>query len=122
MTVIKVKLNNREAWLPFNNYEDLGIYKLFAELIGQASIIEFYQHVLGKLEKYDQINSTGYLNFLRLYLEYDGSATKIGQHEFMHRNTVLYKVKKIEEILDCDLSNTYCKAGIMVAFAIRDVL
>lgn len=122
LKVIKIKRNNPLSSLNVFDYEDLGIYKLFSDLSEQPGVMSYYHDVLGKLEEYDQINATGYMDFLRLYLSEDGSPTKIGLRLFMHRNTVLYKIKKIEEILGCDLSSVQSKTEIMAAFIIKDIL
>ncbi|MDD7220916.1 MAG: helix-turn-helix domain-containing protein [Eubacteriales bacterium] len=34
---------------------------------------------------------------------------------FIHRNTVHYKIRKVEEILDCDLQSTETKLYLLIA-------
>ena len=34
---------------------------------------------------------------------------------FIHRNTVHYKIRKVEEILDCDLQRTDTKMYLLIA-------
>ena len=122
LKVIKVKENNPFSMHEIFEYSDLGIYKMFSQLENNENVVHFYKQVLGKLEEFDQINSTEYLDFLRLYIEEDFSPTRVGQRLFMHRNTVLYKINKIKEILGHDLSSSRDKTDIAVALIIKDVL
>ena len=39
------------------------------------------------------------------YLRHSGSVKDTAEEMFIHRNTVNYKIKKIEELLQLDLSN-----------------
>ncbi len=122
LRVINVMKNNPRRSTRIFTFEELGIYKLFAGLGEHDEVRAFSRQVLGKLEEYDRINATDYLDFLRLYLEENGSLAKISQLLFMHRNTVMYKINKIEKILGCDLSLVRDKTDIMVSFIIRDTL
>ena len=53
--------------------------------------------------------------FIKIYLECNGRINKISDKMFIHKNTVHYKLKKIEEILDCDLSRYDIKMYIIIA-------
>ena len=86
-------------------------------------IIEKFRHdMLGRLYQYDDLHGTDLVTFLRIYLEENGSTNKVSELQFIHRNTVLYKVNKISMILDIDLSNAYTKTNLLLAFLIEDVL
>lgn len=104
------------------DYGSLGLYRLFGELTDKNALDRFYQAVLGPLDAYDKVNAAGCLDFLKVYLEEDGSTGKIGQRLFLHRNSVLYKINKIEDILGCRLSSLQSVSEITLAMAIRDIL
>ena len=42
---------------------------------------------------------------LKKYLQNNGSVNDTANQMYVHRNTINYKLKKIEEILDVDLSS-----------------
>lgn len=122
MKVVGVKRNNPYAGSQPHEFEDLGIYKMFALLKDNTEPVQFYRKVLGKLEEFDQINSTQYMDFLRLYIEEDFSPTRVGTRLFMHRNTVLYKINRIKEILGRDLTSSRDKTDMAVALIIKDTM
>ena len=55
---------------------------------------------------------------LKTYLDHERSVTKTSEALFTHRNTVLYRIKKIQEILRRDLNDyyirDYCRMSIRV--------
>ena len=47
---------------------------------------------------------------------------KVSEMAYLHKNTVLYKLKKIEGILHCDFGNTDDLLNIRTALLIRGVI
>ena len=62
------------------------------------------------------------MNFLRMYLKYDGSVQKVAQEIFVHRNTINYQLAKIKKILGNNLKTFDERFKIILAFEIRDIL
>ncbi|MGN0293366.1 MAG: PucR family transcriptional regulator [Lachnospiraceae bacterium] len=46
---------------------------------------------------------------LKCYLENNCSVSRTSAELFTHRNTILYRLKKIREFLQCDLDDPYCR-------------
>ncbi|MBO1915177.1 helix-turn-helix domain-containing protein, partial [Microvirga sp. 3-52] len=91
--------------------------------VQNRTLIEsFKQDMLGQLYRYDALHNTDYVTFLRIFLEENGSTSKISKRLFIHRNTVLYKIKKVERLLDMDATNPFTKTNLYMAFLIEDVL
>lgn len=120
LTVIRLSQlhNNRYLY----KYKDIGAYQIIMNVDNQKIIEQFRQNMLGRLYKYDELNDTDFISFLRIFLEENGSTNKISQRVFVHRNTVLYKVNKLEMLLDMDLSNTFTKTNLYLSFLIEDIL
>lgn len=120
LTVIQLAQlhNNRFLY----KYNEIGAYKIIMGVQNRTLIESFSQDILGPLHHYDALHNTDYLTFLRIFLEENGSSSKISERQFIHRNTVLYKIKKIESLLDMDLSNPFTKTNLYIAFLIEDVL
>ena len=55
-------------------------------------------------------------------MDHNGSVGKVAEELFVHRNTVNYKIKKIEQILDISLSDFKVRAEIMTAITADDIL
>lgn len=103
-------------------YKDIGAYKILMSVREERIIKNFYEDMLGSLCRYDELHGTDLIDFLRIFLEENGSTVNISRREFIHRNTVLYKVKKIEMILDVDLTNSFTKTNLSLAYMIEDLI
>ncbi len=104
------------------SYHGLGISKLFLTMDDYDLMREFFLETLEPLVKYDQINGTDYLGFLKLYFDNGGSVRETAEDMYLHRNSINYKIKRVEEILDCDFANMTEKAKILVALNIKEFL
>ncbi|MBL3729125.1 PucR family transcriptional regulator [Lysinibacillus sp. HST-98] len=110
--------NNRYLY----KYKEIGAYKILMAVKNQPLMKSFSQDILGQLYRYDELHGTDYVPFLRIFVEENGSTSRISERQFIHRNTVLYKMKKIEMLLDMDLGNPFTKTNLYIAFLIEDVL
>jgi DNA-binding PucR family transcriptional regulator len=103
------------------HYSEIGIYQMIIEIDDMKVLKKIYDDTLGELEIYDQKNNTDYMELLELYLKKNNSVEQVAKETFVHRNTVNYKVKKIKEILNCELNqNEILK--LVLAFYIKDYL
>lgn len=60
---------------------------------------------LQKLMDYDAENQTSYTDLLRIYLECERNIAQTARITYQHRNTVIYRLNKIEEITGTNLNN-----------------
>ena len=102
-------------------YSDMGIYKLLVHIKDTSVLHEIYDETLGVLEEFDSTNGTDYMDTLRCYLENDSSVQEVARIMFVHRNTVNYKLRRIKEILGCEL-NYEDKLRLMLSFFIKEFL
>jgi len=96
----------KTASRPIYAYEQLGIYKLLFE-IEPDKLKSYYHDVVEPLRKYDEIHHMDLGATLFTYFEENGNAVKTAKRLFVHRNTLDYRLKKIEEITERKLSNAY---------------
>lgn len=101
-------------------YEDMDIYKLFVEVSDKSVLKDYYNEVLSKLEEYDNEHGSNYLEFLKTYLDNNASPQLVSEKEFIHRNTVVNYLKKIDTITSMNLFDLGVKVKCIIAFAIRD--
>ena len=111
-SVLKLAKSNNSD---FMSYSQTGVYKLLMSVENKRNLAEYCNECLGKLAEYDRRNKTDYLGTLRLYLENDSSIAEVARITYVHRNTVNYKIKKIKEILGCELTQKD-KLELMLAF------
>lgn len=113
----KMLYMKRNGQLPEHivSYEELGLYRIIIGLENQDILDQIYKEYFEPLLTYDTVCGTDYTQFVYSYLKYDGRIKDIAAHMFIHKNTVHYKIHKIEEILDCDFSRLDTKMYLMIA-------
>lgn len=115
---LQKRRGRKNEWL---DYGKTGLYKLLLSLEGQTVLGEYDKEILGALEQYDRVNGTGLLDFLNVYFRAGCGIQETAAALHMHRNSVTYKIHKIEEILRVSLSLPLERTKIMVAFMIREI-
>ena len=103
-------------------YNELGVYQLLLAISDNEAKRNYYQNILGRLEQYDKNNRTDYLKFLNTYLDCNCNINETADKLFVHRNTIVYKIKKISELLDCDLSEMEVRVELYLANLLRNIL
>lgn len=85
-------------------FDELGIFKILFEIHDFCEMEQYCAETLGQLEQFDTRNHTCFLKTLEIYLEEDCNAVHAARRLFVHRNSLNYRIKKIQAILHCDLS------------------
>ncbi|MDR3561576.1 MAG: PucR family transcriptional regulator ligand-binding domain-containing protein [Negativicutes bacterium] len=98
-------------------YEDLGIYKLLFE-IESDKLLAYYREVLEPLRGYDVEHKMDLMPSLAVYFEENGNVVKASERLFIHRNTLDYRLKKIEEITGRRLSDYYDRLALQLAMVV----
>ncbi|WP_182185695.1 PucR family transcriptional regulator [Pectinatus frisingensis] len=86
-------------------YEDLGFYKVLYEINNQQIMTNFSDEVLLSLKRYDKENHTVLMHTLMIYLYENCNLVKTAKKLYIHRNSLIYRIKKIEEITKESLDN-----------------
>ena len=86
-------------------YSNIGIYQLFLS-VRKDVLKENYRITMNPLLDYDEENGADLLSTLQLYLPCDCSIDETADRLFVHKNTIRYRLRKIEEIMDCDLKSS----------------
>lgn len=107
----------RQIW----HTDELGIFSLLFSTKNRRFLEKYEENTIGVLEKYDVENATNYCDILSAYLKYNGRMQEVADQCFLHRNTISYHLKKIAEILDCDLYSTEDRVRLYTALKIRDI-
>ena len=93
-------------------FRDLGLLQLLLEIDNQALIGEYVYKYLAPLLDYDAKYNQELVKTLKYFLQTNGNLVQTAQDLCIHRNTLVNRVEKIEEILqvslkDADTRNTY---------------
>lgn len=80
------------------------------------------QRLLGPVLEHDRANRTEFMATLKAYLENQRSAQKVAALLFVHRQTVIYRVRKIGELTGLDLAETSSVAQLWLAFQVFEAM
>ena len=84
----------------------MGIYKFMFKSGNQQEILDYCNERLKKLEEYDHANGTFLQDTLIAYYMNGFNIGKTAEGLFVHRNSLQYRLKKIEEILGITLDDS----------------
>lgn len=86
-------------------FEELGPYRFLYELKDSPAMHGFYRETLGKLISYDEQNNTELVKTLIHYFKNDCNLRLTAESLYIHKNSVIYRIKKIEEITGLNMND-----------------
>lgn len=101
--------------VPF--FSDVGVERIFYKH-DLEDLKEYYTHVLGELHKQDD-EGLALISVLESFAENQFEVTKTAEALFLHRNTLRYRLNKIENILGRSLNDNHTRFDIMAALKIK---
>lgn len=104
--------------IPF--FSDLGLERILYKHDLQE-LKEFFETTLGDVVLYDENNNAQLMETLEGLVTYQFDMTAASQALFLHRNTLRYRIKKIEEILDLKLDDLNNKLNITAAIKMKQL-
>ena len=84
----------------------MGIYKYMFNSGNQQEILNYCNDKLKKLEMYDNANGSFLIDTLVNYYMCGFNVGKTAEMMYVHRNSLQYRLKKIEEILEISLDDS----------------
>ena len=84
----------------------MGIYKYMFNSGNQQEILNYCNEKLKKLEMYDNANGSFLIDTLVNYYMCGFNVGKTAEMMYVHRNSLQYRLKKIEEILEINLDDS----------------
>ncbi len=103
-------------------FEDTGVYGLAMSFNDMSVTDIFYQETIGVLHRYDDANKSDCCKALRAYLMNNCSIKAASNETGIHKNTLLNRIHKVEELLDGDMSDMLFKCRLTMAFVIEDLM
>ena len=100
------------------DYDELGIYKILADVKEVSIYPAFVKETLGALIDYDKQNHKEYMKILDEYFRNDCSVIETSKALYCHKNTLTYKIHKIRDILGYDIHSNENRTKIMIALYI----
>ena len=98
--------------------KDCALAYLVAEISSSVNTGSLLHPALDKLARYDELNQSSFLNTLKVYLEFDRNAQRCANALYLHRNSLQYRVRRIQEIAGIDLDDPVERAYLRLSFLI----
>ncbi|MFD1781029.1 PucR family transcriptional regulator [Fredinandcohnia salidurans] len=105
-----------------SHFEDYSVYHLLDSNIKVSALEEFFEKCLGKIFEHDKLHSTSYITTLENYFINNLNVSETAKAMFLHRNTLIYRIDKIKEILNTDLKHSEELLRIQIALKIFRIL
>lgn len=96
----RLKLTNQ-----FVEFDSLGIYRLLYTLEEQPEVREFADEIMQPLIEYDNQNRGSLVKTVEAYFDHHGNISQTAESLFVHRNTLLYRMERIEELTGLNLDH-----------------
>lgn len=86
-------------------FDDLGVLRLLYSISDPLIAGEMGEDVLRPLLDYDEEHKSALTETLYQYLKANGSVNAVSKEMFVHKNTIVYRIGRIKELLNCELEN-----------------
>ena len=100
-------------------FGDLGIRRLLFPLRDSPELRAFYAEYLGALESYDERHGTELIRTLEGFFTHHGNHVRAAEALHLHRNTLLYRLARIQAISGLDLDDAEVRLAAQVALRLR---
>lgn len=105
-----------------HSFARLGIYRLLFPLYGEQTLLDFYQETLGPLLDADNRSNQALLETLEGFFRCNGNLSETARAMHLHRNSLLYRLGRIEELLGRSLEDAELRLSLQIALKIRVLL
>lgn len=85
------------------HFNDLGVYRYLYKIARMDDLRDMYQDQVAHIATYDQRKGTDLLDTLETYLECAGNLTKTSNRLFVHRNTLIQRLERLQSLCEIDL-------------------
>lgn len=106
------RLNLANQIVEFNS---LGVFQLLCELESIQTVRDFAQQIIGPLAEYDEQHRGSLVKTVDAYFAHHGNISQTAESLFVHRNTLLYRMERIQELTGQDLNNSDMRLSLHLA-------
>jgi purine catabolism regulator len=110
-----------EGW-QYAGFEQLGTYRLLLSMTEPDALRAFADALLGPLDAYDAEQGGELLASLQAFLQHNARWETAASQLYVHRHTLRYRMRKVEELTGRDLTNSFDRMEFWLALRARDLL
>lgn len=104
------------------DYSDFHYYDLLYNYTGKIPLEHYCHPALKVLREYDKANNTELYVTLRTYLECEKNLRATAEALFIHRNTLIYRINRINQLTRLNLDSVNTVYSLMTSFKIETFL
>lgn len=101
---------------------DLRLEQALLDLKGNQKLKSCFEETFSILKNYDASHSASLMDTLKALTKAGGSKAQAADKLFLHRNTLIYRIKKIEELTGMDLTDHNTISRLAFLFRIEPYL
>ncbi len=102
-------------------YRDLGAFQLLLSLQDDDALMSYCRSVLGPIEQGEGEYGEELLRSLDVFIENNGHWEKAASALYCHRHTLLYRIKRVEQLTGRDLSSARDRIEFWLALRGREL-
>ena len=110
-----------EGWT-FAGFADLGTYRLLLSMADPDALRAFADSLLGPLDAYDRDQHGELVPSLQAFIQHNSRWETASADLFVHRHTLRYRIRKVEELTGRDLSSSFDRMEFWLALRARDLM
>jgi purine catabolism regulator len=103
-------------------FEDLGTYRLLLSTVEGDVLRAYADSLLAPLDAYDDGHGGELLESLRAFLEHNARWETAAAELYVHRHTLRYRIRKIEELTGRDLGSSFDRMEFWLALRARELM
>lgn len=103
-------------------YDELGVFELLFHIADKEILASFVRSYLGPLIDHDTLKGSDLLRTLKVYLDHDGSKQVAAGQLFIVRQSLYYRLDKIEELLGADYMHPEKRLALQVGIRAYQLL
>lgn len=101
-------------------FPDLSVYRLLMQIEHNPELINFQEQTIGPLLAHE--GGDDLIQTLETYFENKSNLSQTAEALFIHRNTLLYRMERIQEILNLDLDRPTTRLAVQLALYIHRMM
>jgi len=103
-------------------HEDLGSLRFLVNAPNEVELMSLVEAQIGPLAAHDRERQTYLLQTLQVFLDEGGNRRRAAERCHVHESTIKYRMRRIRELLGCDLASADVRFDLMLALKVLALL
>lgn len=116
------RMVNRQTTQRVTMVDDLGCLSFLYQMAGSRDLLRFYDSYMEELIRYDEKNGMNLIRTLEVYFENNKNIRRTADELFVHKNSVIYRLKKVESIIGEKLEDSETAFNLQMCLKIREMM